>query len=378
MLSSRFWPPVRNLLIPVLLGVALLACVVIAFALLSKPVNNHLNPLESFALRVWLSTRNETLQQAADTDARPVRFVISKGDNAATIGANLLNQGLITDADLFRNYVRYYGIDAQLQAGTYFLRKTFTIPEIAQALTNAGASSVTVQVIEGWRMEEIARAIDANPLLAFKGADFLKLAGPGASVPPDFAARVGLPAGRSLEGFLFPATYTLPADAPADELISRMLQSFNAQVTDQMKADARTQGLTLYQVVTLASIVEREAAVADERPLIAGVYLNRLRKPMNLDADPTVQYALASSTPAPATWWPPITVQDYRGVTSPYNTYLNAGLPPGPIANPGLSSIRAVIYPQSSQYFYFRAACSGDGRHQFATTLAEQQANACP
>jgi hypothetical protein len=150
----------------------------------------------------------------------------------------------------------------------------------------------------------------------------LKLAGPGASVPADFAARVGLPAGRSLEGFLFPATYTLPADAPADELISRMLQSFSAQVTDQMKADAQAQGLTLYQVVTLASIVEREAAVADERPLIAGVYLNRLRKPMSLDADPTVQYALASKTSAPATWWPPITVEDYRGVVSPYNTYL--------------------------------------------------------
>src|SRR5512142_3108826 len=167
---------------------------------------------------------------------------------------------------------------AQLQAGTYFLRKTYTLPEIAAALTNAGASTVTVQVIEGWRMEQIAAAIDANPLLAFKGADFLKLAQIGAEVPADFAARVGLPAGRSLEGFLFPATYTLPADAPADELITRMLQTFNEQVNDQMKADAQKAGFTLYQAVTLASIVEREAVVPDERPLIAGVYLNRLHQ----------------------------------------------------------------------------------------------------
>jgi UPF0755 protein len=205
----------------------------------------------------------------------------------------------------------------------------------------------------------------------------LRLAGRGAVVPPEFAARVGLPLGSSLEGFLFPATYTLPADAPADELINRMLQNFNAQVTDQMKADAAKQGLTLYQAVTLASIVEREAVVADERPLIAGLYLNRLRKSMTLDADPTVQYPLGN-TRDPATWWPQISVDDYRNVNSPYNTYLNPGLPPGPIANPGLSSIRAVIYPQASEYLYFRATCTGDGRHKFAATLAEQQANACP
>jgi UPF0755 protein len=370
-------PLIRNLLIPSLLAVALVSCIVIAFVVLRKPVNNRLNPVESFVLQILLSTRSQALQLPAGTDSRPTRFIISRGDNAGTIAASLLGQGFIKDADLFRNYVRYYGIDAQLQAGTYFLRKSFTIPEIAQVLTNAGASTVTVQVIEGWRLEEIARAIDANPQLAFKGAEFLKLAGPGAIVSPEFAARVGLPPGRSLEGFLFPATYTLPADAPADELITRMLQNFEAQVTDQMKADAQAQGLSLYQVVTLASIVEREAVVAEERPIIAGVYLNRLRANMNLDADPTIQYALGNSRDA-STWWPRITQDDYRGVQSPFNTYLNPGLPPGPIANPGLPSINAVIHPQVSQYLYFRATCIGDGRHKFAVTLAEQHANACP
>jgi UPF0755 protein len=213
-------------------------------------------------------------------------------------------------------------------------------------------------------------------MLAFKGADFLRLVGPGAVVPPEFALRVGLPAGRSLEGFLFPATYELPADAPADELVARMLQNFGAQFTDQMKVDAATHGLSIYQTVTLASIVEREAVVADERPLIAGVYLNRLRKPMTLDADPTVQYPLGNSRDS-TTWWQKITVADYRGVNSPYNTYLHQGLPPGPIANPGLASLRAVIYPQPSEFIYFRASCANDGRHRFARTLEEQQANAC-
>jgi UPF0755 protein len=376
-MTQRLWPVIRNLLIPLILGTLLIGCVVIAIVLLTRPANSRLNPLESLVLRITLSARNDALKKPAGSDPTPLRFVVGKGDTASTIAEKLISQGLISDADLFRNYVRYYGIDAQLQAGTYFLRKTYTIPEIALALTNAGASTVTVQVIEGWRMEEIARAIDANPSLAFKGADFLRLAGRGAVVPPEFAARVGLPLGSSLEGFLFPATYTLPADAPADELINRMVQNFNAQVTDQMKADAAKQGLTLYQAVTLASIVEREAVVADERPLIAGLYLNRLRKSMTLDADPTVQYPLGN-TRDPATWWPQISIDDYRNVNSPYNTYLNPGLPPGPIANPGLSSIRAVIYPQASEYLYFRATCTGDGRHKFAATLAEQQANACP
>ncbi len=367
----------RNILIPVVLAAALLVCGVGGLAIATRPANSRLNPLEALVLRITLQTRSQALQTPAGTDPKPLRFIISKGDNATTIGAKLLSQGLITDADLFRNYVRYYGIDAQLQAGTYFLRKTYTIPEIAQSLTNVGNSTVTVQAIEGWRSEEIARAIDGNSMLAFTGADFLKLVGPGATVTPELATAVSLASGRSLEGFLFPDTYTLPADAPADELVLRMLQNFDAKVTPQMRADAQAKGLTIYQVVTLASIIEREAAVPDERPVIASVYLNRLKVPMTLDADPTVQYALGNTRDT-STWWPTITVSDYRGVNSPYNTYLNNGLPPGPIANPGLASIRAVIYPAQTSYLYFRATCEHDGRHKFAVTLAEQQANACP
>ncbi|MCC7448920.1 MAG: endolytic transglycosylase MltG [Anaerolineae bacterium] len=367
----------RNILIPVVLAVALLICGIGGLAIATRPPNSRINPLEALVLRIVLQTRSQALQTPAGTDPTPLRFVISKGDNATTIGAKLVSQGLITDTELFKNYVRYYGIDAQLQAGTYFLRKTYTIPEIAQSLTNVGNSTVTVQVIEGWRLEEIAKAIDANSMLAFKGADFLKLVGTGATVTPEFATAVGLAPGKSLEGFLFPDTYTLPADAPADELVLRMLQNFDTQITPQMRADAQAQGLTLYQVVTLASIVEREAVVPDERPIIASVYLNRLKVPMTLDADPTVQYALGNTRDA-ATWWPNITVSDYRGVNSPYNTYLNNGLPPGPIANPGLASIRAVIYPAQTNYLFFRATCERDGRHKFAVTLAEQQANACP
>ncbi len=338
--------------------------------------NTRLNPVEALAIRLTLLSRNKTLETAAGVDPKQEKFVIKRGDTANDIGFNLTAQGLITDADLFRNYVRFYGMDAKLQAGTYLLSKTQTIPQIAQALTNAGTNSVTVQVIEGWRTEQIAAAIDANPTLSFSGADFLALAGKGAQPPADFARAVGLPSGASLEGFLFPDTYSLPLDATANDLLTAMLNRFDTKVTAQMRTDAVRQGLTVYQAITLASIVEREAVIAEERPLIAGVYLNRLRKPMNLDADPTIQYALGNTRTA-GTWWPNLTQEDYRSVQSLYNTYLHPGLPPTPIANPGLSSITAAINPQASNYFYFRASCANDGHHKFAVTFAEQQANGC-
>ena len=285
------------------------------------------------------------------------------------------------------SYVRYYGIDSGLQAGTFTLARTYTIPELAGRLSNPGGDSVNFLVQEGLRIEEIAARIDGTPNLSFTGAQFTALVGPGAGSQPgatgEFAARAGIPAGRSLEGFLFPDTYTLAACGTAQDLAQRMLENFDNRVTAQLRSDVAATGLNLYQAVTLASIVQRETAVIEEAPAIAGVYLNRLRNsllptpdaniPTTLDADPTVQYALGN-TRSPATWWPPLTAADYRGVASPYNTYLNPGLPPGPIANPGLDALRAAIYPQASAYLYFRA-CPGDGgRHRFSTTFTEHQA----
>jgi UPF0755 protein len=142
-------------------------------------------------------------------------------------------------------------------------------------------------------------------------------------------------------------------------------------MTAQMRAAAAARRFTLYEVVTLASIVEREAVIPDERALIARVYLNRLAAGMTLDADPTVQYAKGFDA-LTGEWWPPLSLADYAGVTSPYNTYLNAGLPPGPIANPSLASVEAVIYPASSDYLYFRA-CDDSGRHRFSLTFEEHE-----
>jgi UPF0755 protein len=151
-----------------------------------------------------------------------------------------------------------------------------------------------------------------------------------------------------------------------------MLANFDAKVTAEMRAQATAQGYDLHDVVVLASIVEREAVIADERPTIASVYLNRLDVGIKLDADPTIQYALGAA----GNWWPQITAEQYASVNSPWNTYLNAGLPPGPIANPGLGSIQAVLNPAQTDFIFFMRDCDADdGSHLFATTEEQHLAN---
>lgn len=331
--------------------------------------------IQTELIRLSLSFKQEELNTPVGADETPVRFKINPGDTPRQIAANLLAANLITNATVFVDYARISGLDTQFEAGTYFVNQTMTIPQIAVLLTDSASSQFPFRILEGWRMEEVAEAIDnSQPYFGFSGDDFLAVVGPGAEVDPVFVEAVGLPEGASLEGFLFPDSYQLPAEVTPEMLRDILLQNFLAKIGTQLKSDAEEQGFTLYEIVTLASIVQREQGIhPDEHPLIASVYRNRLDIGMKLDADPTVQYPLGS----PARWWPSISPADYTGVISEYNTYLNNGLPPGPIANPSLTAIRAAVYPAESSYFYFRADCSPDGYHTFATTYDEHLTNGC-
>lgn len=324
-------------------------------------------------IRISLSTRQDDLNRTVSTDATPLRFTVSPGDTPPVIAQNLAAQNLITDTRLFVDYVRLYDIDRQLEAGTYFLNRAQTIPEIANALTDSRNSQFAFRILEGWRLEEVAAAIDDNPYFPFSGGDFLTVVGPGASVDEAFARQVDLPGGASLEGFLYPDTYQLPAEVTPVWLRDFLTDTFMERVGPQLPQDAQAQGLTMYQVVILASIIEREAVHADEQPMIASVYRNRLRDGMRLEADPTVQYPIGRE----GNWWPRITADNYSNVISPYNTYLNDSLPPGPIANPGIVAIQAAVYPATSDFYYFRADCRSDGYHDFARTFQEHVDNGC-
>jgi len=303
-----------------------------------------------------------------------IRFRIPPGADAAAIAASLFDANLIRDRQLFLDYARVEGLDRKFEAGVYFLNQTLSIAEIAPLLTDSSSSHILFRIIEGARIEEIAVLIDSKGLFGFTGPDFLETVQAGADLPSDFAGWAGSAEGASVEGFLFPDTYQLPPDISPVALRNFLLGTFRDRLGDQLRADALAQGFTIHQIVTLASIVEREAVWREEHDDIAAVYRNRLAINMKLEADPTVQYGLQGRRDG---WWPNITRADYRQVLSPYNTYLYAGLPPGPIASPSLSAIQAAIYPAESNYFFFRAACDGSFFHNFAVTFDEHLANGC-
>jgi UPF0755 protein len=178
---------------------------------------------------------------------------------------------------------------------------------------------------------------------------------------------------QGLEGFLFPETYNVPLDISNEFMITLMLDTFNSRVTDAMRQKAAAAKITLYEAVTLAAIVEREAVAANERAIIASVFWNRVKKKMLLQSDSTAQYALGYQ-PATKQWWKsPVTIEELVAVKSPYNTYLNPGLPPGPICNPSLASIVGAIEPAQTDYLFFYS--KGDGTHVFAKTYEEHLQN---
>lgn len=355
-------------------GILLIIALVVGAGLFVVSGGDPVDYVRMTLLRFSVESRSEQLETPAGTDDTPVRFAVNSGDAPVIIAQNLAANGLITDSELFVDWVRLEGLDTQLEAGIYFLNQTQTIPEIAQMLTDSSSASIQFRVLEGARIEEIAELVDSNPLFGFTGEDFLRAVGSGADIPPDFQERMEIPIGASLEGFLFPETYLLPPETTADMLRNTLIEQFDVSIPQQWIVDARADGFTMYEIVTLASIIEREAVHDDENPLISSVYRNRLEIGMKLDADPTVQYGLGDSR---GTWWAQITQADYQAVQSPYNTYLSAGLPPGPIASPALAAIESAIYPAESDYFYFRARCDESGYHNFAETYEEHLGNAC-
>ena len=331
-------------------------------------------------LAFYLSNHADDVDKAASQYSRPVRFTIEPGTPARVIGQELQRFGLISDPSLFEAYVRINALDDKIQAGVYMLDPSMTLRAIVEAIQHAEVASVSVTIPEGWRFEQTADyLIKAGVLSDSAGGDaYRSLAAAGVVDSRQYPFLDDRPAGASLEGYLFPDTYQLPAaGATGGDVLSRQLDTFAERVVP-LYAEAVKNGqtsLNLYEVLTVASIVEREAVVAEERPAIAGVFLNRLLAGIKLDADPTVQYAMGYQ-PATGQWWKtPVLLEEYSSVDSPYNTYLNVGFPPGPIAAPGLSSIAAVLNPEQHNYLYFVALPDGSGRHVFAATYEEHQQN---
>lgn len=311
-------------------------------------------------------------QNTPDDLGRVYTVTIGENDDVDDVAEKLIDAELISTDLYFKARLR--AESKTLEPGTYRLTKGQSVSEIIDLITSedsvartAGNPDLTITVIEGWRTEQIAEELER---LGFNGGAeaFMDAVRTYPSDMFDFLA--DRPDPESLEGYLFPDTYNFKADTDPFDLITLMLTNFDQKVTPDMRARAAEMGLTLNQVLTFASLVEREAQVGEERPIIADVYLRRYAEGWRLDADPTVQFIVGE----PGNWWPEIDGDDLQ-VESPYNMYLHVGMPPGPIANPGYSSIDAVLFPSELGYYFFVANKDGSGTHLFARTLEEHNQN---
>jgi len=338
------------------------------------------------------------LTNPASSDPTQVEFVVQPGDTASSIADRLEGEHLIGDSRAFVFYAIDRDLTGSLQQGTFVLRKNMTPDQLVSALLQPGQTPyVDIGLRRSLRLEQITAKLETLPL-DMKPQDFYDIVkNPPAELVNDYPwlkkILADAPQGAGLEGFLWPGTYRVLPDTTPEELVRKMLDQFIQNVGEQRLNVPKDRGMNLYQVLTLASIVEREAVVDDERPLIAGVYQNRINgipgiKNKILNADPTVLYGIDTvaldKLPVDQwqtyTFWMPPGVP-LAGVQLPdalkgYQTYQVPGLVPGPICTPSLPSIDAALDPDTKdKYIYFLAIPDSGGRHAFAKTLAEHNAN---
>jgi len=279
-------------------------------------------------------------------------FVVRHGASLAEVASELQKRGFINNKYLFVVWTELLGYSKKIKSGEYRISPSMPPVNILAILTKGTVITHTVTIPEGYTMEQIAHLLEDKGIVS--GRQFLQLC-----KDPKIVAGYGVK-GQSLEGYLYPDSYQFSRGLSPKKVIDVMVKRFRQMVGPYM-VRIREKGMTLHEVVTLASMVEKETGLARERPLIARVFLNRLKRGMRLESDPTVIYGIADFNGN-------LTRKDLTRRT-PYNTYVIKGLPPGPIANPGIDSIRAVLYPAKSSYLYF--VSRNDGSHYFSRTLAE-------
>ena len=286
--------------------------------------------------------------------------VIASGTGTAAIRRVLVDAGIIRDELAFRAALWWTGRARELQAGEYRFDRPLAAIDVVERLARGDVYTRRITFPEGLTIQEMAGIYESRGFGA--AARFIE-----AATNPSRILAVDAQA-VDLEGYLFPETYTLPRTMPASQLVAMMVDRFLATYTDRWRRAAEEHGLTMREVVTLASLVEEETGTPEERPIVAAVYRNRLRIGMRLQADPTIVYALRQA----GTYTGNIR-RDDLALDSLYNTYRYAGLPPGPIASPGAASLEAALMPAQVGYLYF--VSRNDGTHAFARTLAEHNRN---
>ena len=284
-------------------------------------------------------------------------FLIEKGEGTKEIADNLQKEGLIKWSPLFRIYIFKKGIAGNLQAGEYLLSPSMTAPEIAEKFVNGETVRSIITFPEGFTLSEIEEklienGIDAKSKIKTQKAKARKEEFKFLEDAPDYA---------SLEGYLFPDTYQFPFKVGPEDIIVKMLNNFDQKLTPTLKAEISLQGKTIFEIVTMASLIEKEVKTPDDKKTVSGVLWKRLKIGMPLQVDATITYILGKKSTE-------ISIDETK-IDSPYNTYKYKGLPLGPICNPGIESIIAAIYPGNNEYWFYLS--TPEGKTIFSKTLQE-------
>lgn len=306
------------------------------------------------ATAVWLGADiYRYAHRVASKDGTQQVFIVAQGEGFNHLAQRLTSRGIISSPLRFKILARFLKEDKQLKAGEYRLTANMTPRQVLDVLVNGKPFLYRMTIPEGLNLRQISDEINGMGLT--DGNRFMTLA-----TDPEVAASLGIPH-PTVEGYLFPDTYYFPKNVDPLAILHKMVQHFKTRFSDQWQERARELNMTIHEVVTLASIIEKETGAPSERPIIASVFHNRLKKKMRLESDPTVIYGITNFNGN-------LTRKDLRTRT-PYNTYMIRGLPPGPIANPGAAALVAVLYPAKTKYLFFVA--KKDGTHYFSTNIKE-------
>ena len=291
--------------------------------------------------------------KSANTDDSKRVAVILPGQNLSTIANYLNNTGIIKNPVKFKLLARIKGYDKKIKAGEYLLSSSTSPIKILETMASGKVRLYKITIPEGYNLKQVASII-AKAKLGTK-EDFLK-----AATDSSFVHKQGINA-ETFEGYLFPETYHFPKDITPEKMIAAMVERFRLIFNPEWKKRAKDLNLSIHQMVTLASIIEKETGVSFERPVISSVFHNRLKKRMRLESDPTVIYGLKN--------FDGNITRKHLTTQTPYNTYTIKGLPPGPIANPGIKAIEAAIYPADTDFLYF--VSKKDRTHKFSTNVKD-------
>jgi UPF0755 protein len=299
--------------------------------------------------------------QLSPTHLGPASFEIPKNASLYSISETLKEKGYIRDARMFSLYLRYREVDRNIKAGEYSIEAYEGLDELIALLTTGQEKILQFTIPEGYTIRQIAKSLSSQGFLDEE--EFLDLA---KNPPKELIPFLGedFPEDATLEGFLFPDTYRI-SRPDAYRVIETMVRQFDRVFTEEMQLRSRELGFSVFDLITLASVIEKETQYADEFPMVSSVFHNRIRDGWRLEACSTVEYVLEKESYV-------LTLEELK-IDSPYNTYLYDGLPIGPIANPGLRAIQAALNPDKTPYYFFVA--KGDGTHAFGRTLEEHNRN---